>query len=394
MEMKNFTPFSNIRYINSDSNGKEFGVVIVKMAFDINEDGTCILSREQEPLLFSDECYGELNASSLRYPSDLVPYKPATDVLVGLVAKAPCTKPISSWLCHIAVEDEFRTKIEKTIRVTGPRWWVPKWKRALNDDERRNWKKYLSLFAGWELSEPEPIVELPIRYEYAFGGLMPKGLDRDGKEVVAAFEYNPVGRGWIDKDWTDHTKPVAAPQIEDVSDPISNPYETYQPQGFGPIPPAWLPRRPLGGTYDQDWMEKVWPQWPADYQFSYHNSAANMLRGPDGQFIDGQVSVTLTNASEEEKTRKVLSFNVPSILVQLSDKFENIKSIRINFDTIHIKLDVENPLHKQIYVSGRAVFEVDKFEIITIHQAQGWMNVNGVHLRDLFPASPDPSEVV
>lgn len=394
LQMKNFTPFANIRYVNSDSEGRDFGIVIVKMTFDINGDGSCTLSGEQEPLLFSDEHHSNLDESSLRYSSDLVPFKPATDILIDAVAKAPGGEALPAWLCHAELEDQFGTKVEKTIRVTGPRSWIPKWKRALNDDERKNWQDHRHLFVGWELSEPEPIAELPIRYEYAFGGLMPKGRDENGNAVIEAFEHNPAGRGWIDKDWTDHTKPVPAPQIESADDPIADPYKSYEPQGFGPIPPAWLPRRPLGGTYDQAWVDKVWPKWPADYQFSYHNSATAALKSPEKRFLAGAMNFTLINASSKAKTRDALRFDVPPVLIGLSDALDTVETTRLNLDTVHFDLSATDPQHKRIYVSGRTVFKLDTYETIAIHRKQDWMERNGATLHDLFPPSPHPSDVV
>jgi hypothetical protein len=37
------------------------------------------------------------------------------------------------------------------------------------------------------------------------------------------------------------------------------------PAGFGPIDPAWLPRRALAGTYDEDWVKTRKPLLPGDY---------------------------------------------------------------------------------------------------------------------------------
>ena len=62
-------------------------------------------------------------------------------------------------------------------------------------------------------------------------------------------------------------------QIEDPKNPIADPYKAYAPESLGAIPPAWEPRLPLGGAYDDHWQKNIWPEWPPDYSFAYHNSA-------------------------------------------------------------------------------------------------------------------------
>lgn len=291
--VENYTPLPSLRFSNTDNQGRAFGVLMIKAALDVEADGTCTLAPEQEPFNFTDATHGALNASSLRYPSDLVAYKPATDVIVNAIARAPEGRPARSWEVGVRVADGTGPRLEKRLRVTGPRRWEPQWRRALSEGERERWRQHRHLFRGWSLSEPEPALSVPIRYEHAYGGLMPKGLDTEERPVVEAHEANPVGCGWIDPDWSDHTQAVVAPQIEGLDEPVTQAGHTYPPQGFGPIPPAWLPRRTLGGTYDQAWIDGVWPRWPADYSFAFNNSAAAELTA--SPFLSGPITVELEN---------------------------------------------------------------------------------------------------
>jgi hypothetical protein len=114
---------------------------------------------------------------------------------------------------------------------------------------------------------------------------------------------NPVGSGWCPGNLADG---APAPQIEAVEIPVTSPETRYTPQGFGPIPPAWLPRRALGGTYDQDWIDHVWPNWPSDYDFRYHNSAHPDLQAP--RHLEGALLIELENLHPE---RPVWRFSVP-----------------------------------------------------------------------------------
>ncbi len=335
IEITNLTPFPNMRFSNLDAHGKEFGVFMVKGAWDIPEEGECTLSEEQEPFVFTDEYHGELNFSALRYPSDFVPYKPTTDIVLDATAYAPDGKPAKEWLVGVKVEDTEGYVVEKTLRILGPRYWVPKWKRKLSDEEKVNWREHRDLFEGWELSEPKPITKLPIRYEYAYGGMHVKGKKEDGTPDYEVYEYNLVGRGWIHPDLTDHTKPVPVPQIEDPNDPIIEPYKHYKPQSFGPVPPSWLPRRPLGGTYDQNWIDNIHPNWPPDYDFAYHNSASGELRAK--KHLAGDLKIQLVGL-HPAKRHWLITLPDVGVVAMVSGE-QNVTNYRICMDSLYLEID-------------------------------------------------------
>jgi len=399
LNIKNFTHYANIRYASMDNRGHEFSVLIVKAAYDVQRTGECTSSEDQEPLIFTDEYHGALNSSAVRYPSDLVPFKPRTDVIFDFVTRSPTNQPERSWLVDVTAHDLSGLKVEKHLRVFGPRWWKPKWRRSLNDDERKNWRNHRKLFVGWELTEPEPVRELHIRYEYAFGGMQVTGQQSDGSPIYKAYEYNPIGRGWIDKEHTDHTQPVPAPQIEDPGDPIVDPYKLYAPVGLGPMPPAWLPRRPLGGTYDKNWIDNVWPKWPADYDFEYHNSAPADLRGPKGTFFEGDINVVLISRTDADKNvgksidYKMRVTNPTILLTEWSDGQGPIVR-RLNLDTVFVDAADKDHNTWRIYVIGRAVLPFPIDAVVGVDRKQDWAKLPGETLREVFPPSRHPSEVV
>ena len=350
--LHNYTPYPNFRYYSLDNRGVEFGVVIVKATFALTEDGRLASAEEQAPMVFSDLCHGAVNETSLWHPSDLVPYKPAGEVVVNAVAHAPGGKPASSWTCGLRVEGGGH-RLEKTLRVTGERSWKPKWKRELDADEAADWRKHRALFEGWQLDDPEPARKVPLRWERAYGGLLPKG-----EGVVLANPYNPLGVGWIDAELTDHTKPVRAPQIEDPARPVSDPYESLPPQGLGPIPPAWLPRRPLGGTYDQRWIDEVWPHWPSDYDFAYHLSAPADLRIHG--FFTGRERISLVNLLPGVGELQVA---LPGVAVEARfvrrDRSREVR--RMDLDTIFLDLAADPWEDRHVFLVWRTRFEPDVF---------------------------------
>ncbi|PRD49871.1 DUF2169 family type VI secretion system accessory protein [Phyllobacterium myrsinacearum] len=352
--IRNFTPFANMRFSNTDSRGHEFGVFMVKATFDIGETGQCVLSQEQDPFNFTDLCYEDVNISSLYHPSDFVSYKPATDIIVNAIAHAPEGKAAPSWLVGVRVADNGGVRAEKIIRVTGPRVWVPEWKQHLNDDEKADWRKHDTLFKGWQLSEPEPIVALPIRYEYAYGGTIFTGNDEDGKPVLDAWHHNPLGRGWIDKNLTDFTLPQSAPQLENPQEPVSDPYRSYAVEGLGAIPPAWLPRRTFGGTYDQAWLDNIWPRWPEDYDFSYNNSAAAGLVVP-GEHIQTPCTIELAGLRPETRLFQLsIPDHCPCIALEHVDG--TTEYYKPALDTVFLDVLADDLLDCRLMITWRLVF--------------------------------------
>ena len=361
-ELRNYTPYANFRYYSLDNQGAEFGVVIVKATFELTEDGRLEVSGEQAPLVMTDRCHGAVNETSLRHPSDLVPYKPQGELLVNAVAHAPGGEPSPSWLCGLSMEGGGH-RLEKALRVTGQRWWMPTWARELEPHEADDWQAHREDFEGWRLGEPEPALSVPLRWEHAYGGEMPRALLEDGAALIDANEHNPLGVGWIDEETTNCVHPVPAPRIEDPDHPVSDPYEELVPQGLAPIPPAWLPRRPLGGTYDANWVENVWPNWPADYDFAYHLSSPQGMRWPS--FFSGRERLWLRNLLPGGGE---VALTLPGVGVEARfvEPHGGRDSRRMSLDTVFLDLAVEPPEPRRVYLSWRTRFEPGKFERVEL----------------------------
>lgn len=384
INIKNLTVLPNLRFVSSNNKGQGFGVFMVKGAFDIDTGNIGVLSEEQEPFCFTDTYYGKVNTSSLKMPSDLIGYKPRTDIIFSGTAHAPNGQAEKSWLVGIQIGDENGVKLEKKLRIYGPRYWVPKWKRELSEQEKENWKDHRDQFDCWELSEAQPITSLPICYEYAYGGSLHKGKNEQGAPVIEAYEYNPIGCGLIDPEWTDHTKPQRAPQIEDPDDPVIEPYKRYSPAGYGGIPPAWLPRRPLGGTYDQNWIDNIWPKWPPDYDFSYNNSAADGLKGD--LFLSEDIEIILVNLQPDQRVRKIKLTNpVPTMSLGIRYDWD---TVMLNLDTLYI--DGEQ---NQILCTWRSVFEQYKYEALILRLARPHYHDRYSLFRNAFITGIKPEDV-
>ena len=378
-ELQNFTPYPNFRYYSRDNEDREFGIIIVKATYEFGPSSRLMVAEEQAPMVFTDKCHGAVNVSSLWHPSDLVPHKPATDLIINAVARTPDGRVRPAWECGVAINRAGAAIFAKKLRVTGPREWRPVWKRELNTEEVKNWPQYRKHFRYWELSEPEPVSSLPLRYEYAYGGEIAMGEDDEGNPLFDTSHYNPLGRGKIDREWTDHTKTVPAPQIEDVDDPIADPYAVYKAQGLGPIPPAWLPRRPLGGTYDQKWIDTTWPAWPADYSFAYHNSAhPDLIISP---YLIGGEEVVLTGLAQREEP---VRFRLPHEQTLVEFVGENREPLRapMALDTVFLDFAGRHQRDWRIFLSWRVNFEPDVFDRAIIQRQRFPAGTSATHLAE------------
>lgn len=330
-ELRNLTPFANMQFANWDAQGREFGVYMVKTAWDILPDGTCRLSDEQEPFVFTDEFHGAVNETAVKYASDMVPYRPKTDIILNATAFAPSQTVSLRWESGVVVRVDGvdAPLIDKGLQITGP----------------RQWKKGI---LGWKLTEATPIMQCDLRFDYSFGGAVPKGEDQ-----VEAYEMNPVGKGFADKEWLSESKPFEAPQILSAGEVLKDPSALLVPAGVGPVQAAWLPRRPRGGTYDKHWEDNVWPLWPEDYDFAFHNAA------PDDMAVDlplgTDIKITLTHMHPEQADWTITVPN-PRLAVYIQVG-RNVIPTALMVDTIYLDIAADRMTDPRIFQVSRLVFD-------------------------------------
>lgn len=362
-ELVNHAPFPNFRYYAGDNRGGEFGVVIVKATYAPGLDGRLEVAEEQAPLLFTDASHGAVNVSSVWHPSDLVPYKPRTDILVNAVARALGGVPAASWLAGVRVSRGGAAVVEKRVRVTGPRRWEPDWARTLSDEERAEWTRHRAAFRGWRLSDPAPVAEVALRYELAFGGTPQAGTDAEGRPVFADDPYNPIGCGWLHPEGSDHTQAHPAPQILGADEVLDEPYTLRRPHTLGPIPCAWEPRLPLAGTYDQGWLDEIWPDWPPDYDFAYHNAAHPDLICP-GHLV-GDEHIQLAGLTGDARP---VHLDLPgeALAVAFAEPGGAVEVRPMVLDTVLLDVAAPRWADARVFLSWRVRFEPDRYATATI----------------------------
>lgn len=324
MKLKNFTPFVPFSFASRDQNKNDFGVLALQGSFDIVHEAALKPQAEQADMAFEDVYHGETAQSSLLQENNIAPFKPKTDIHINATAYAPGGEPKSKWLVSVKIGTLY-----KQLLITGPRCW-----------ER-------GITLTKQLDEPEPILKLPIRYEYAYGGAVKKG----GKNVDV-YEENPVGTGYEQHRLkAPSAASNVAPQIIKAEEFDMRYRKHYAPQGFGAMPPNWSPRQNLAGTYDLDWEKTRWPDLPEDFSFDFYNSAHPDLIYPG--YMQGDETIELYNLTPNGYLKTYLPNYELAILVRYEDG--ELRSLPMLLDTIY--LDVDN---LQANLTWRSLYSLEK----------------------------------
>ncbi|WP_089724373.1 DUF2169 family type VI secretion system accessory protein [Candidatus Thiosymbion oneisti] len=310
----NFTPFATLAFATLDHRDRAYQVAVIRATCDLTDGGELRPAAEQAPVAAADQYHGDPTLSSLRWESDLAPYKPRCDILLEATAYAPKGTPAPGWPIDIQVGT-----YRKRLLVTGPRRWQRK------------------LFGGWKATLPEPIASLPLRYEYAYGGQVTRYDPERGREHTDHCPHNPLGLGYWPSEIHEEAKrrdQVPVPQILAVEDLQPQFGQPLKVQGLGPIGKTWLPRLALAGTFDEPWQAGRWPKLSEDFDFGFWNCAHPDLQIP---YLAGDETVALYNLTPAGR----LDFRLPGYLPFVLVRYQNgeVKEARANLDTLFIAPD-------------------------------------------------------
>lgn len=169
--------------------------------------------------------------------------KPRGELLLRANAYAPRGKPAAVVRAAVDLDG----KPLKEVAVVGDRVWkngVP--------------------------TPPEPFLTKPITWDNAFGG--------------EGFDQNPFGRGYQPKEGS------PLPTVEDPKNLITSMRKTPDPVSFAPLDLSRPQRLRKAGTYDQAWLDKLYPGLARDIDWGFFNLAPPDQQVP-GHFRGDEVFV-------------------------------------------------------------------------------------------------------
>lgn len=245
-------PLSHIAFKHWAPDGSEVGVVVAKAAF--RWTGTRFSSIKEPPELNMADLFEEDPATSpLVLEQDLAPSKPVTDIFIRATARSPLGRRLTDWPVSVTIPDV----LHYGFHVRGPSAWT------------KNWR------GKWKREEPREVLEVPLTYALAYGGILPQ----QGRTPARVWEENPAGLGFVDETFLETADTFDAPQIGELAEfAMTDPLAEMSLRGTGPIAKAWLPRRSLAGTFDDDWKKTRHPRMPDDYDLRFWNAAARGLQ--------------------------------------------------------------------------------------------------------------------
>lgn len=394
LNVRNLTSFSHLTFVSALAPNQMTSVIVVKAQYllkpSTNANSTRSFELVQmvgaEEIYVTEEPFGELNKSSMRWESDLAPRKPQCDVIVIGSAHSPTGRPVKQVSVGIDVDSADQRILSHRLTVHGKRDFV----RRDAFDRAAGTIVHIASFRSvrgpeWYLSDSEPFIEMPIRYEEAFGGelkIYPNdpAADRleDGDKLAddvrkkhpegeaapiahRTCRTNPVGQGYVEA-WhikTTRATRYPAPRIESPNHPVteqlfdalardeikSGSQPALLPQGFGVISKPWQPRLKLAGTYDDAWRQQHWPYSPPDFDMAYWNGANPSMQC---QYLRGRERVTLMNllrsdapGAQRENDATFARFQLPAVdaVLELRGESEPFIHLKMPIDTLTIDLE-------------------------------------------------------
>jgi len=304
-----------------------FDTVVVKGTF-VLAPGELSLAEEQEPIALADEPWDPENAerSSLKHAGEVLLAKPSTDVIVTGTARPPGGEPRQEWDCGVEVRRGGETKLAYRAQALGPRRW------------RHTSAK------GWVLTEPEPTLEVPIRYELSYGGAYQEAAPEQGEPTWVVYHPNPSGTGFFDERALDPAIEYRAPQWQPRAHPVTQPNHEVPLCGFGPVARPWASRLKYAGTYDDAWLEKTREEvaqglpsdYAADFDPRFFQCAHPELIAPS--YLEGDEEIVLTGLMPGAGPYAIQLPGVRVITGLESGKGDRLVK-GLPLDTVHIDLD-------------------------------------------------------
>jgi hypothetical protein len=286
--------------------------ILLKRTYDIVPNAVCRRADADKPLIPGEVFWDDPMSSSVRYETDFIPFKLATDVVLNGRAYAPCGLPVTSCTVSLQVGDR-----RKEVQVIGDRVV-----RFVKDGVP-------------EFTEPSTFLDMDLRYERAYGGVDVYS------HKVASYPYprNPLGRGFVVSNTARCLQDLALPNLEDPSSPLTpeklclGDYQRWEeqpfPAGFGWFPKTCMPRARLAGILpadrateqelrqayarlipDQQQREAYLRHGLPDMDFHFFNGASPGLVFP---FLTGGERVVAENLSPDGMVAFLLPADMPHL---------------------------------------------------------------------------------
>ncbi len=295
--------------------GQHILSVLVKRTYAIVPGSLCVRAEKDRKLAPGDVHYGDPMNSPVKFESDFVPFKLATDIVLNGTAYAPRGGVTRSLKVSLRVGS-----VTKQIDVLGD--------RVCHYDAR----------GDPTFSDPLPFKTMELRYDLAYGGV---DVFSDPK-VPCIYARNHLGRGFVVKNIRKSVEKLPLPNLEDPADRLTPErlcVEKFWEWERQPMPASlswfskyWRPRALYAGVMPADrlaeqelraiFAQAVPPEQRAIYEqtklpdmdFRFFSGASPGLVAP---FLRGDEAVQTMNLTPEGRLEFLLPGDRPGIAVDI-----------------------------------------------------------------------------
>jgi hypothetical protein len=314
--------------------GQHIMSVLIKRTYDIVSGQTCVRAEQDARLYPGDVFHADPMNSSVRYESDYLPFKLATDVVLNGTVYARNRGSAIHVIAELSVGDN-----RKRISVTGDRVC------------------HCRSGSLPEFGDPLPFTSMALRYERAYGGI---DIFSDTR-IPFPYMRNPLGCGFAVKNTEKTIEGLSLPNFEDPTNLLTPEQlccgeftlweQQPMPAGFGWFPKTWLPRARLAGIMPGDraveqelraaYTKLVPPEHRElyaktqlrDMDFRFFNGASSGLTFP---FLAGSERIETANLTPEGE----FSFNLPGETVRIGlDIGAGLAEPEVVIHTVMIRMD-------------------------------------------------------
>jgi hypothetical protein len=259
----NRTPFAFMPVTDTADPAERMVTFVVKATFTIVPNAEAVVAKAQRPILPDTPHMDEIGRS-LAWPNDMVPWKPNTGFFIIGSFHQPGGEPATTGRAGFMFGP-----LRKELLFFGPRVAT-----QVAD-------------GSWTVVAEEPMLSVPLRWEYSYGGLK----DR----------RNPYGMGQ-EVERANGIRTVRLPRIEHPEQPLRTVQDRSEPANFAPMPPSF-----------QKWSLFRAPLLPLDWDPSFFNAAPEDQQA--GDYPRGDETVTLANLHPKHPR---LSFRLPGLQVRVA----------------------------------------------------------------------------
>jgi hypothetical protein len=209
--------------------------LLVKRTYVVRPGASCERAAADRKLISGDQHFNDPLNTTVKFESDFVPFKLATDVVLNGRAVAPGGQRVTSLSARVEVGGQ-----AKEVLIVGNR--------------------HCRYRAGREpiFTEPEDFTSLELRYEQAYGG-----VDAfSDPDLPSPYVRNPLGRGFVVLNRKESIENLPLPNLEDPADAltparlcaghIKDWEQQPMPQSFGWLQKSWRQRAQFAGVMPGD----------------------------------------------------------------------------------------------------------------------------------------------